>query len=444
VKVLFASAEFSPLVRTGGLGDAVSGLAKALVGLGHEVAVATPGYAETVPEGERRPVWHSRTYDGVEVLQWLGAEFDRPGIYGPEPGSAYEDNWLRFGAFSLAAAEVASDYDVVHGHDAHVGVAMLATAVPSVFTIHNASYPMLGPLDEVRALAGIALEQRGSIEWFGEANYLKAGISGADQVTTVSPGHAVELTRDETSFGLGGIVRSLDSPILGILNGIDVTSWDPRSDGALAATFSASRPQRRGRNRRALLAELELADGFVFSNVGRMARQKGLQLLDYDLDALVAEGNRFVFVGNGELDDLVDRWTVRHPGSVVHRPFDENLARRVFSGSDAYLMPSEYEPCGLGQMYAMRYGAPTVAHFTGGLEDTVVDIDENEADGTGFVFRSFDHPSLTKTIRRASRYYRALPTLWERIRRNGMERDWSWEHSAQEYARVYERVIGPG
>lgn len=440
MRVLLASAELSPFVRTGGLGDAVHGLARALTALGIEVSVAIPGYAGTVPKGPRRGGWHAGELDGIEVMQWLGEEFDRPGVYGPEPGSAYEDNWRRFAAFSIAVAELAPGHDLLHGHDAHVGLAVQLTDGPSVFTIHNASYPLLGPLDEVRALAGIGLDRRDEIEWFGEANYLKAGILGADRVTTVSPGHAIELTRDETSFGLGGIVRSLDPPIRGIVNGIDIAAWDPRSDDSLVASFSAKRPQPRGRNRRALIDQLGLDDGFILANVGRMARQKGLQLLDYDLEALIAERMRFVFVGNGELDSLIDRWAAEHPGAVVHRPFDEQLARMVFAGSDAYLMPSEYEPCGLGQMYAMRYGAPTIAHFTGGLEDTVIDVDEDEANGTGFVFRSFDHPSLSKTIRRAARYHRALPILWERIRRTGMERDWSWEHSAEHYVDVYEQL----
>lgn len=432
------------MVRTGGLGDAVSGLAKSLVSLGHEVAVAIPGYVGTVPEGDRRPGWHVRTHAGVTVHQWLGAEFDRPGIYGREPGSAYGDNWRRFGTFSVAVAELSASYEVLHGHDAHVGIAVMLSDVPAVFTIHNASYPMLGPLDEVRALTGIEPGRREMIEWFGEANYLKAGILGADQVTTVSPGHAAELTEDESSFGLGGIVRTLEPPILGILNGIDIDSWNPSTDEELAATFSASRPRPRGRNHTALVAELGLDDGFLLANVGRMTPQKGLQLLEYDLDSLVAEGKRFVFVGNGELDAIVDRWAATHPGAVVHRPFDENLARRVFAGCDVYLMPSEYEPCGLGQMYAMRYGAPTLAHFTGGLEDTVVDIDEDEVNGTGLVFRSFDHPSLSKTIRRAYRYHSALPTIWERMRRNGMHRDWSWGRSATDYLSVYEEITDRG
>ena len=162
MRILFASAEFAPLVRTGGLGDAVAGLAQAVASYGHDVAVAIPGYGASPRRGPE-PEWRSSARGNVEVLEWVDDDFARPGIYGPQPGTAYEDNWRRFGAFSRAVAELAPSFDLVHGHDAHVGLALLLSEVPSVFTIHNASYPMLGPLDEVRALTGIAPEHRDSL-----------------------------------------------------------------------------------------------------------------------------------------------------------------------------------------------------------------------------------------------------------------------------------------
>ena len=243
------------------------------------------------------------------------------------------------------------------------------------------------------------------------ANFLKAGIVGATQATTVSPGHARELNVDALSFGLGGVIRGLFRPILGVVNGIDTTDWDPRTDPVLPKAFSAADLSGRSASRTALLESYGIEDGFVLGNVGRMSGQKGLGLIEYDLDTLVDEGVRFVFMGSGDLDPLVDSWVDRHPTAIVHVPFDEPASRLVFAGSDAYLMPSQFEPCGLGQIYAMRYGAPPIAHFTGGLEDTVLDIDEDPANGTGFVFRSFNHPSLTKTIRRAMRYRLAMPGL---------------------------------
>ena len=443
MKILFGSAELSPYVRTGGLGDAVAGLARALA-RDHQVTVAVPGYADVAVQGRKLPgkPWRRMVDGDVTVLFYQDASFDRPGVYGPEPGSSYPENWARYGRFARAVAELSQGYDVLHLHDGHVGAAALVSETPTVFTIHNAAYPMLAPLGGAESLLGLSeTAPERPLEWFGEANYLKAGIVGADQVTTVSPGHARELAEDATSFGLAGITRALDRPIVGILNGIDTESWDPATDPALPVAFDAGNLRDREENRTALVERTGLDDGFILANVGRMAAQKGLALLSYDIDALVAEGFRFVFVGNGELDSMIDGWAERHPAAVVHLPFAESRARLVFAGTDAYLMPSEFEPCGLGQMYAMRYGSPTIAHFTGGIEDTVIDVDEDESSGNGFVFRSFDHPTLTKTIRRARRYHDALPDLWISAQTMGMTRDWSWDARAAQYVVVYESVV---
>lgn len=445
MRILFASAEFAPFVRTGGLGNAVAGLAHA-VAADHEVTVAVPGYRDAPTLGRKVPGRSWRRYrDGsVEVLFWLDDAFDRTGIYGPDPSSSYDDNWERFARFSVAVSKIAEDFDLVHLHDAHVGAVALRTLTPTVFTIHNASYPMIGPLASTVRTLGLDPGSDllgGAIEWFGDANFLKAGIVGSTQVTTVSSEHACELTVDETAFGLGGVIRELDRPLVGILNGIDTADWDPSTDLVFQRPVTPTNFAGRLAARDALLAAHGLGDGFVLGNVGRMSGQKGLGLIEYDLDALVEEGVRFVFMGAGDLDSLVEGWVERHPKAVAHPPFDEAASRLVFAGSDAYVMPSQYEPCGLGQIYAMRYGAPPIAHFTGGLADTVVDIDEDTVNGTGFVFRSFDHPSLTKTIRRAMRYRSAMPDLWRRMQINGMTRDWSWDARAAEYEAIYESVV---
>lgn len=447
MKLLFVSAELSPYARTGGLGEAVAGLAAALVSAGHDVTVVIPGYRDIEASGRKLPrrPWRKLAARGPSVLLFQDSGFDRPGIYGPEPGSDYEDNWLRFGRFAVAAAELSTEFDIVHLHDGHVGLTALLTEVPTVFTIHNASYPMTGPLRRVVADLDLEMEvarTNGPLEWFGVANFLKAGIVGSGQATTVSPGHARELTDDETSFGLGGVIRGLEPPLVGLLNGIDTTSFDPRTDMVLPAQYSAASLGARVRSRSALLDRFALGDGFVLGNVGRMVSAKGIQLLQYDIGALVGDGVRFVFVGNGDLDPMVDEWADRHPAAVVHAPYSESLARLVFAGCDAYLMPSEYEPSGLAQMYAMRYGAPPIAHSTGGLRDTVIDVDEDQANGTGFVFHPFDHVSLTKTIRRALRYHTALSDLWAKMQQSGMGVDWSWSARADEYVALYSRTLG--
>lgn len=445
MKILFASAELAPFISTGGLGNAVAGLAHA-VAADHDVTVVVPGYRNADTPGRKlagRP-WRRHRAGDIEVMFWLDESFDRPGIYGPDASSSYDDNWDRFARFSVAVSELAGDFDLVHLHDSHVGAVALKTMVPTVFTIHNASYPMIGPLGLSVVLLGLgpkASVMGGDLEWFGEANFLKAGIVGSTQATTVSPGHARELAVDETSFGLGGLVRGLFRPLLGVLNGIDSDDWNPSRDSTLPEAFSARDLAGREASRRALLTTYGLDDGFVLGNVGRMSGQKGLGLVDYDLDALVDEGVRFVFMGNGDLDPLVDSWVDRHPEAVVHVPFDPPASRLVFAGSDAYLMPSQYEPCGLGQIYAMQYGAPPIAHFIGGLGDTVFDIDEDPKNGTGFVFRSFNHPSLTKTIRRAVRYWSVMPGLWQELQINGMTRDWSWSARAVEYEAIYDSVV---
>ena len=294
MKILFAAAEVSPYIRTGGLGNAVAGLAHAL-SVDHEVSVAVPGYRDADRPGRKvaREAWRRHQDRGVEVLFWLDELFDRPGIYGPDASSSYDDNWERFTRFSLAVAEIAGEFDVVHLHDGHVGAIALKTIVPTVFTIHNASYPLIGPLEQAVDVLGLGPKASvlgGDIEWFGEANFLKAGIVGSTQVTTVSPGHARELTVDETSFGLGGVIRGLFRPIVGILNGIDTNDWDPGHDPVLPEPFGAADLSGRAASRKALLADYGLDDGFLFGNVGRMSGQKGLGLVDYDLDALVEEG----------------------------------------------------------------------------------------------------------------------------------------------------------
>jgi starch synthase len=446
MRLLLAAAECSPLVRTGGLGEAVAGLGGALSAAGHDVTVAIPGYRSITHRGRKlrgRP-WREGTSDGwSSVVLFDDDRFDRPGVYGPTPGTGYEDNGERFAAFALAVAQLAEGYDLLHLHDAQVGLAALVSPVRSVFTIHNASYPLLAPLAQVASITALAPYAAigGPLEWFGEANYLKAGILGSDRVTTVSPTHAAELANDATSFGLGAIIRSLPQPIVGIVNGIDDAAWDPAVDPAIAANFDAADPSPRAANKSALLAGLGMDDGFVLGNVGRMTPQKGLQLLDYDVDSLVGEGVRFVFVGDGELDAMVDGWAARNRRAVVHRTFDEGLSRLLSAGADAYLMPSQFEPGGIGQMYAMRYGAPPIAHAVGGLADTVIDVDEDAEHGTGFNFRSFDHPSLTKTIRRAIRYHDGFPELWAAIRRNGMTTDWSWQARVGDYEAVYQSVL---
>ncbi len=392
MKLLMAAAECSPLARTGGMGEAVAGLAKALSNHGVDVTVALPRYQHLRKTGaidEAVPIPAFRTQLGdVDVLLIDDADaFDRPGIYGPTPGAAYEDEWFRWARFSSAIARLAGGFDLVHLHDGHVGPVALLTDVPTVQTIHNASYPLLGPLAAAADELGVSWRDRmlgGALEWYGQANYLKAGIIGATRVTTVSPTFAAQITDDDSvTGGLSEVIRWLGHPVTGIVNGIDTQAWDPRRDPVLAAPFSADQLTARGKSRQALFDKSGLDDGFLIGNVGRMTEQKGLHLVDADLPGLIEEGLRLVLIGNGNLDAMIDGWERGHPNAVRHFEYSEELARLLYAGADAYFMPSQFEPCGIGQLYAMRYGCPPLAHLTGGLADTVVDLDERPDEGTG-------------------------------------------------------------
>ena len=453
MKVLLAASELSPLARTGGLGEAVAGLAKALSESDVDVTVAIPRYQDIEHLGKR-----NAAPEPAEALYQLDIDefsilliddppsFDRPGIYGPEPGASYDDGWVRFGRFSVVVRELAADYDVVHLHDSHTAPAALNSPVPTVLTVHNSAYPIYGPLDETAELLGAGPEDRavdGPLEWFGNAYFLKIGLHQADAVTTVSPAFAMQLSTDPSiSNGLDSVVNDRRYPVVGILNGIDTEAWNPQTDPTLPQTFSSSRLGGRMAARETLKATAGIEPGgFLLGAVTRVTEQKGIGLLDPYVDVLVGEGVQLIVVGNGDLDHLVDRWAERHPNAIWHSGYSEELARLVSAGVDAYLMPSRFEPCGLGQMYAMRYGAPPIVRLTGGLADTVIDLDERPNDATGFGFRHFSPEELLKTIRRAMRVFGKHRSDWQRMQHNGMKTDLSWDRAAAEYISIYESVI---
>ncbi len=290
-----ASAEHSPLARTGGLGEAVAGLASALIVAGIDVTVAIPRYQHLFDLGEPT--------DGVVALDSLGVPvvlidepegFDRPGIYGPQAGAGHEDQWLRFGLFAKRVREMSTGFDVLHLHDGHPAPAAIGATIPTVQTIHNASYPILGPLDKVGDLLELSeadLVLGGPIEWYGDANFLKAGVDRAGAVTTVSPTFAMQISEDsELSGGLDVVLRARPTPVIGILNGIDTTSWNPANDRSLPSPYSSTRLEGRTMAKAELLAQSGLTgDGVLFGNVGRLAEQKGLQLLDPFIGDLVQE-----------------------------------------------------------------------------------------------------------------------------------------------------------
>ncbi len=450
MKVLFVVAEFAPLASSGGLGDAVAGLSRALVQRDVEVTVLLPRYQPLLELGTAqmrvRPANAIYSLDFEGITLWLVDDpesFDRPGIYGPEPGAAYEDEWRRWGRFCQVAAALSADFDLLHLHDAQAAAAALLSKSPTILTLHNAAYSVQGPADEAGALFAEASSSAAMLEWYGQANYLKAGVLAADQVTTVSPGYARQIAEDpEVSSGLNDHLAALEHPVIGIMNGIDTDRFDPATDQAIPQTFTPEDLSGRSRARSVLLEASGLdGEGVLFGMVGRMTGQKGLELLEPNLTDLVGAGMRLVAVGNGDEDLRVDAWVDRHPRAVWHAPYTEELARLVWAGGDSYLMPSLFEPGGLGNLYAMRYGAPPVVRATGGLAGTVVDVADDAASANGFSFVEYRSEALAGTVGRAIEMFRSQPERWKQLQRNGMTTDWGWGPSAGRYLDVYGEVL---
>jgi len=483
MKVLFVASEAFPLVKTGGLGDVLYSLPHALHGRGLDVRLVLPGYRALL-----------RQLDQVRIIGWMdlrGAEgivsariletrhpdfafplwivdcpplFDRPGNpYVNASGQDWEDNAERFVVFSRAAALLGQDSldigwkpDVVHCHDWQTGlVAAFLHELPAppktVFTIHNLAYGgYFSHTDFVRLQLPSPWWSPEGVEFHGGFSMLKAGIVFADAVTTVSPTYAREICTPEFGYGLDGLLQSLQNKLHGILNGIDTTLWNPSIDPHLAAHYSLSRinPGKR-RNKQALLQRFlgkpdDVAmDAPLLGLVGRLVEQKGVDWVLAALPVLLAETDvRVVMLGSGQAmyEQKLSRLAKQHPDRVfVEIGYDEPLAHLIEAGADMFLMPSRFEPCGLNQMYSLRYGTPPIVFKTGGLADTVVDVDATtlaDASATGFVFDTPGVEAFLDAIRRALALYRQ-PVQWRRVQQAGMAQTFDWNASAGHYLSLY-------
>ncbi len=451
MNVLMVVAEMAPFATSGGLGDAITGIAHALGRIDVDVTVVMPRYQFLSDLGEARPgegpavALYQHTEAGVRILLVDDPEsFDRPGIYGPEPGTAYEDEWRRWGRFCRVAAALSGQFDIVHLHDAQAAPTALLSSRPTVLTLHNAAYSVMAPVEEAVDLFADVAEAHDLFEWYGSANYLKAGVMAADQVTTVSAAYARQIAEDpEVSSGLNEYLAALDHPVIGILNGIEIRRFDPRTDASIPEPFGPDDLSGRAAARDELIARTGLdGSGVLFGMVGRMTGQKGLELLDPVIGRLVEAGFRLVAVGNGDEDGRVDGWVADHPEAVWHAGYSEDLARLAWAGGDSFLMPSRFEPGGLGNLYAMRYGAPPVVRFTGGLAATVVDADADPATANGFGFYDYTSEALAAAVERAMHTYRHEPVRWAQLQQEGMRADWGWDPSARRYLDVYQSVLG--
>lgn len=468
---LSVASECVPLIKTGGLADVVGALPAALKHQGWSLRTLLPGYpAVKRALGKTKHVWSEKDLFGgpATLLQTKHAElellildaphlFDRDGsIYLGPNGEDYPDNPERFAGLSWVAAHLASEGlkgwtpEVLHLHDWQAALTpwylrSRGGAAGTLLTIHNVAFHGIAPAARLNALRlpsdGFSSE---GFEYWGQINMLKAGIVAADKISTVSPTYAKELTTHDFGMGLEGVLSSRQSDLVGILNGIDTEAWNTATDPAIASRFST--PRGKSKSKAALEAEFDLpaAGGPLCIVVSRLTTQKGLDLLLEALPALVDRGGRLALLGSGERD-LENAWlraADAHPLVSVRIGYDENLSHRMFAGADAVLVPSRFEPCGLTQLYGLRYGTVPVVALTGGLADTIIPANVaalKEGVATGLQFHPITSDALAHSLIQLCDIF-ADKTEWTRLQRNAMKHPVGWDTSAVSYANLYDEI----
>jgi len=475
LKVLFVSAEVAPFRKTGGLADVAGALPKALRRRGIDVRVVMPLYSgikwselEPLDGMLSVPMYGGPLRAGVRLGQLPGSDvpiyfieynrfFDRPYLYGP-PAQAYSDNLERFSLLSRGSLELCKAIgflpDVVHANDwqtallpAYINTVEWGRPLhgsASVFTIHNLAYQ--GNFDGgAMFITGLGNEHyhAGEFEHFGDVNLMKGAVAHSTLLSTVSPTYAREIQTPEYGFGLDGVLAARGADLRGILNGIDYDDWNPAADAFLPVLFDVEHLAGKAACKAALQKEIglpTLPDTPLFGVIGRLTPQKGFDVLAHALEALLEWDLQIVLLGSGDLEAERFFATLAYQRADKFRTtigFDDGLAHRIEAGSDFFLMPSRFEPCGLNQMYSLRYGTLPIVRATGGLIDTVRNYDEATGAGTGFVFRDLDVPSLTNTIGWALSTYFDRPGHIEHMRRTAMAQDFSWQRAAADYERMY-------
>ncbi|MBW2108272.1 MAG: glycogen synthase GlgA [Deltaproteobacteria bacterium] len=480
LKVLFLSPEVTPYAKTGGLADVAGTLPGALRRLGIDVRVALPYYrtvrekevpTETVLSGLEVPTGGENLTcnvratrakdDGIVYFIERDAFFDRDHLYTSGNGD-YSDNLERFSFFSRAALLFARalgfECDIIHCHDWQTGpvpafLKTLYAADPflsrtgSIFTIHNMGYQGIFP-PELLPASGLPAGtfHPAGVEYWGKISLLKAGILYADAVTTVSPTYAREIQTPEYGMGMEGILAQRAADLSGILNGVDYGDWNPTADPHIAAPYGIADLDGKSICKLALIREMGLRDSLIsrplFALVSRLTVQKGYDLLLEVIEALVGLDAGLVVLASGgsAFRAPLDAYREKYPENIAVRiGFDEPLAHRIMAGADIFLAPSRYEPCGLTQIYALRYGTIPLVRATGGLEDTVSGFDPVTGHGTGFKFTDFDAGAFLEQITRAVRVFNNRKA-WATVVQNAMQADFSWDEPARKYAALYEKV----
>lgn len=481
MKVLHVASEIFPLVKTGGLADVLAALPVALAEAGADVRLVLPGLPPMLeaalhakPLGEIGPCFGAARVQlmrgrlpGSKLPVYLidaPMLYRRPGgpYHGPD-GHDWPDNLQRFGLLGYVAAQLAAGHldpdwepDIVHAHDWHAAMSCAYLAahpngrVRSVYTVHNLAYQGLFPHEDSNLLGlSQSFMSPSGLEYHGQLSFMKAGLKFADRITTVSPTYAREIATPEFGCGLDGVIRSRIATVSGILNGIDSAVWDPANDQAIAHRYSAARPDGKAACKQAVQQECGLAvdrQAPLLMALSRLSSQKGLDLILSALPGWVAQGAQLVVQGTGDaaLEAAFRMAAAAHPGRVaVHIGYDEGRAHRLMAGADMILVPSRFEPCGLTQLYGLRYGTVPVVRRVGGLADTVVDAGDPghaSGQGTGYVFDSADPAALSAAVQRAIDHWRDGPA-WQALMSRGMACDFSWRGPALQYLALYEEVL---
>jgi len=475
--IAFAASECVPFAKTGGLADVIGALPPALAYLGHKVTVYLPRYKQTKLENPRKiissiTVPFDDRYRFCSVLDGgvrAGVQFyfidyppyfDRDALYGTALGD-YHDNAERFALFSRAVLEstkVLGVPDVFNCHDWQTALVpiLLKTLyredpafahVPCVFTIHNLGYQGMFP-SEILPLLMLPwdLFTMSKMEFYGKVNFLKGAITMADYITTVSRRYSQEIQTAEYGFGLEGVLRARSATVTGIVNGVDYGEWSPERDQYIASQYSAENLDGKAHCKRDVLRQFGLADDTKWPVIGMISRfvaQKGFDLVHQTADRMARENLMMIVLGTGEpeYEEMFLRLNKQYPQKfAVKVAYDNVLAHKIEAGSDMFLMPSHYEPCGMNQIFSLRYGTVPIVRAVGGLDDTVEQFDPQTLKGTGFKFKLYNAEALLDTLQNALRAY-GNQDMWRTLMRNGMAQDYSWPNSAREYVKVYERAV---
>ena len=475
--IAFAASEGLPFSKTGGLADVVGALPRALAAQGHQISVYLPRYRQTKLV-DPRPVLRSITIPFDDEYRFCSVVtagnqdgiryyfvdyppyFDRDALYGTAVGD-YPDNAERFALFSRAvieASKIVGAPDVFHCHDWQSALVpvILRTFysqdpafenVATVFTIHNMGYQGLFPA-EILPLLMLPwdLFTISKMEFFGQVNFLKGALVFSDYITTVSKKYSQEIQTTEYGFGLEGVLRNRAATVTGILNGVDYDVWNPANDPFIAGRYSPLDLSEKAKDKADLVATFGIKNADtklpVIGIVSRFAAQKGFDLISQIMDRLAREDMILTVLGTGDKDyeEMFLRLQKQFPQKIaVKVAYDNLIAHKIEAGADMFLMPSRYEPCGLNQIYSLKYGTVPIVRATGGLDDTIEPWDARTGKGTGFKFYEYSGESLLLTIKAALQAFRDEAS-WHVLMRNGMSRDFSWAASAKDYVKVYERA----